>query len=568
MLLNISCFSGNIESISDVSIDFNSDSDGSELNSGDGLSVSYKLSSEDLARVNRIQLQETKNGNVVVEELSALEGSININNLARGSYTFKIRAYTLEGNVIGESKSLSINVNSYKKRFKVGDSSFFSDYSATISSEDFYFIDRFSYQQHGDDDFQYGWDNTKSGYTHCSPSLKYHSLGNLDKRHFCSLALGTDAFEIEVPNGEYLVSMGMGRAYPINWSGASVNLAYEIEGTEFYSFTWTPYNRSKLYSKKVTVSDGRLSVTKTSAASADSNFSYIELIDNSGNDYQAPSVPQITKTSLGTTGKVTWPRSEDNILVKSYVVFVNGTEYEEVESNYFFIKNMQASSTYKIQVAAKDFSDNLSDKSNEVIFKDVKPYYKIVRSSSAPTLDGDIVESSWSSINFFKLQNFFTGTASESENLVKFASQWDDSYLYFAMDIVDDLVVQTKGDFVEVYIEAKNNKSTDFHDFSFKLECKMDASSCVNTAYLGSSISGVNVYTDITDTNNASMEIAIPWSSLGVSPSSGMEIGMEVQYNDDDTDNSSYSREAGVFWYNSYDVPFLSPADWSVGVLE
>src|SRR6185295_15339069 len=65
----------------------------------------------------------------------------------------------------------------------------------------------------------------------------------------------------------------------------------------------------------------------------------------------------------------------------------------------------------------------------------------------------------------------------------------------------------------------------------------------------------VHAWTAIT--GGYSVELAIPWSNLGVTPTAGMTIGFDVGYNDDD--NAGARDSQAVWWGDINDYTNTAP---------
>ena len=149
---------------------------------------------------------------------------------------------------------------------------------------------------------------------------------------------------------------------------------------------------------------------------------------------------------------------------------------------------------------------------------------------SAITLDGNLSESVWN------LTESITRTISGvNNNTATFSALWDNTYLYIAYKVLDsnlrnDSTYPWADDSVELYLDPNNSKSTtyDANDRQFVKGW--------NDATLAALQNGTGV---LHNTANIAggyiIELAIPWSNLGLTPSANMTIGFDLQQNDDDT---------------------------------
>jgi chitodextrinase len=119
-----------------------------------------------------------------------------------------------------------------------------------------------------------------------------------------------------------------------------------------YGFRWSTtdfVNKSYLLTAKAYDAAGNIGTD-----------SYQVTVQNS--DQQAPSVPGNVKAVAAAYNKinVSWTASSDNIAVKSYLLFRNGTPVAEVTTPSYADNTVQASTTYNYQVQAKDTAGNTS----------------------------------------------------------------------------------------------------------------------------------------------------------------------------------------------------------------
>jgi bacillolysin len=112
----------------------------------------------------------------------------------------------------------------------------------------------------------------------------------------------------------------------------------------------------------------RISMKWDAAQTACENFSYGEVedytisISNSGADTQAPTTPgnltasNITETSTG----LSWSASSDNVGVTGYDVYVDGNLDGSTANTSYTVNGLSASTTYNMEVVAKDAAGNTS----------------------------------------------------------------------------------------------------------------------------------------------------------------------------------------------------------------
>jgi hypothetical protein len=162
----------------------------------------------------------------------------------------------------------------------------------------------------------------------------------------------------------------------------------------------------------------------------------------------------------------------------------------------------------------------------------------IVFTSTAPAIN-QTVESTWSAAPLRTINNAVFGTR-PSDYSGQWRALYTNTHLYVLVEVGDATRTNDSGanwwddDVVEIFIDGNNSKGTTYdnvNDFQFAFRwndptVRTGTNSVVNT-------------TGITFSMYASgagykLEAAIPWSTLGVTPSNGKIIGFDVAVDDDD----------------------------------
>ena len=164
--------------------------------------------------------------------------------------------------------------------------------------------------------------------------------------------------------------------------------------------------------------------------------------------------------------------------------------------------------------------------------------------ATAPTIDGNLSESGWNLAN-----SATKTTVGTPNNTVTLGAMWDNTNLYVAVKVLDanlfnDSANTWEDDSVEVYIDANNNGGTTYDSFDRQFV----------KGYNDSTLGGIGSTTGVTHawaavSGGYSVEMAIPWSNLGVTPTPGMLIGFDIGNNDDD--NAGTREHQSVWWGNS-----------------
>lgn len=163
--------------------------------------------------------------------------------------------------------------------------------------------------------------------------------------------------------------------------------------------------------------------------------------------------------------------------------------------------------------------------------------------AAAPTIDGQLNETGWNLAN-----SVSKATIGTPNNTVTFGAMWDNTNLYVGVKVLDGNLYNDSAnvwddDSVEVYIDANNNKGTTYDSFDRQFV----------KGYNDTTLGGIGSQTGVTHAWAAvnggySVEMAIPWSNLGVTPASGLTIGFDVGNNDDD---NAGARDAQAVWWGN-----------------
>lgn len=146
--------------------------------------------------------------------------------------------------------------------------------------------------------------------------------------------------------------------------------------------------------------------------------------------------------------------------------------------------------------------------------------------TTTPTIDGVLNSSEWGNAQAQLLQKAVIGLPTTGGT--KFATLWDDNYLYLGFYATDDDHAQFSDDSFDIYVDATNSKTKTYGtgDRFFNLT-HADVLTEKNN-----DTTGVKYAVSATQTQEFG-EMAIPWSNLGITPAAGTTIGFDIAYNDD-----------------------------------
>lgn len=183
------------------------------------------------------------------------------------------------------------------------------------------------------------------------------------------------------------------------------------------------------------------------------------------------------------------------------------------------------------------------------------------RISFAPTIDGVLSEPYWHLDTV--VSKLVDGEA--DNNHVVFDVVWDSAYLYVAVEVIDDSICQGTSiatwnyDSIEVYMDPDNSGDSQYDEHDLQAIIKYQD---IDYAEFGENVAPTNRPAILdygkpaTRTGDVgyTIELAIPWAGLGVTPAVGRVIGFDIGINDDDVEVTGCSganngtRDGHLVW--------------------
>jgi uncharacterized protein YjdB len=163
------------------------------------------------------------------------------------------------------------------------------------------------------------------------------------------------------------------------------------------------------------------------------------------------------------------------------------------------------------------------------------------RAPGAVTVNGSLTETGW-----VVTRAFSKTTTGSPNNTATFGVMWDNTNLYIGARILDanlhsDSPDPWEDDAVEVYIDANNNKLTTYDGADNQIIKNYNKS----TVFTKFALSGLQ-HGWAAVSGGYTIELAVPWSSLGISaPAQGTTIGFDIGYDDDD---NAGGRDGQAVW--------------------
>jgi hypothetical protein len=184
-----------------------------------------------------------------------------------------------------------------------------------------------------------------------------------------------------------------------------------------------------------------------------------------------------------------------------------------------------------------------------------------VRKASRPVVVDGEAEALWSQARQYKIGNVIYGSPSNDEDFsASYKAVYDEKNLYVLVDVTDDNLKNDSSDFwlddcVEVFIDADNSKSGSYGDNDYQFHFGWAEANPSMGESQHNQTEGVEFSTVKTDMGYR-MEIKFPWATLGVEPSAGKKIGLDVHVNDDDDGGD---RDSKLTWRGKEDNAWQNP---------
>ena len=330
-------------------------------------------------------------------------------------------------------------------------------------------------------------------------------------------------------------------------------------------------------------SEGKLYGTATEAG--DFTFT-IKVVDNEGaeatkelslrviqQDTENPSTPEgLTLSNITTSSaELSWTPSTDDVEVTGYEVYVDGNLYMTTEQTMLNLTGLSSGADYEIQVLAVDASGKKSALSAPVTLQTASlvPDVTLLKTSQAINIDGQ-EDGQWNT-TAETIAYVNTGIVDNDQDLsATWKGLWDDQYLYLFVQVNDDVnsVDGTNAwndDGLELYIDA-DVSGGEAYDGINDYQVGFQSGNNTSMDY------GFNSATSLTGVSHAfysagtgyTFEVAIPWSSLGISPANGTITALDIHVIDDDNGGD---REGKMAWADEMEVAWKHPSAFGLVAL-
>lgn len=186
----------------------------------------------------------------------------------------------------------------------------------------------------------------------------------------------------------------------------------------------------------------------------------------------------------------------------------------------------------------------------------VTPFEGLGITGGEATIDGGAGE--WGGVSSHNLGNVVLGSVSDADDLAAtFRVLWSSSHLYILVEVTDDITDNSastdyENDCVELYIDGTNGKASSYTATDRQYRFIWNSSDIYEK-------DGHTAGVELGQASTAEgfrMEIAIPWSSVGTTPSVGDYIGLDVHVGD----NDGSGREGKLAWAATEDNAWQNPS--------
>ncbi|OCT12186.1 hypothetical protein A8709_30540 [Paenibacillus pectinilyticus] len=327
---------------------------------------------------------------------------------------------------------------------------------------------------------------------------------------------------------------------------------YTMTTNEVYAFTAVLNNSTlDLYVNgfmELSVTDTSLTSGKIGlyAFKTSVEFDNVKVIRD--RDFASPTAPSNLRlvSKSETTADVSWDASTDNVGITQYDVYQGSTLIGTVTSNTYSATNLTANTNYTFSVKAKDAAGNVSAASASLSVTTDPYLFQAKKTIAAISVNGVLDEQVWSS--FKSIKKPIIGTPN---NTAEFSTLWDNTYLYVGVKVIDGHLYNTAvepyyDDSIEIYIDSNNNKGTTYDSYDQQYIKGWNDSTLWLQRVMPSGV--LHGWAPIP--GGYSVELAIPWSTLSLTPSAGMTIGFDVANNDTDTGTG---RDSQMMWAGTND---------------
>lgn len=185
-----------------------------------------------------------------------------------------------------------------------------------------------------------------------------------------------------------------------------------------------------------------------------------------------------------------------------------------------------------------------------------------IRKASGPVVVDGKAEALWSQARQYKIGNvIYESPSNDGDFSASYKAVWDEKNLYVLVDVTDENLKNDSDDFwlddcVEVFVDADNSKSDSYGDNDYQFHFGWAEANPSMGESQHNQTGGVEFAVGRADAGYR-VEIKFPWATLGVEPSAGAKIGLDVHVNDDDDGGE---RDTKLTWRGKEDNAWQNPS--------
>ena len=210
---------------------------------------------------------------------------------------------------------------------------------------------------------------------------------------------------------------------------------------------------------------------------------------------------------------------------------------------------------------------------SRIIGSEPRPTTAVVtKTNTAPAIDG-VVDAAWDDANQYTMNNNLvigTGVLFQSDLWATWRIMYDDSNLYFLVEVRDDTLIKDgpnwyDDDIVEIMIDGDHSAGPSYDGVNdFELGFRWNDPAIIRGA--NSAPVPPNAQFSMVGTSDGyRLEISLPLAEIDVQPVDDYVFGLDIHVNDDDNGGP---RDAKMTWYGIADNAWQAPANLSYATLD
>ena len=192
----------------------------------------------------------------------------------------------------------------------------------------------------------------------------------------------------------------------------------------------------------------------------------------------------------------------------------------------------------------------------------------ITKTSTPITIDA-VVDAAWSNAPEVTISNATMGSK-PADFAGKYRALWDNNNLYFLVEVSDATKTNDSGsswwedDVIEIFLDGDNSKGDSYDGQNdFQLGFRWNDANINIGGGSKTNITGIvkNIYATA---SGYSLEVSIPWTTIGVTPTIGNKIGLDVEVDDDDNGGT---RDTQMSAYATTSDAWSKPSVFGTGFI-